>query len=42
MTAAVTSPVAFINMPYAPRYERVYLFGELSYVAVETASRLLA
>jgi len=25
MTVAVSSPVAFINMPYAPRYERVYL-----------------
>ena len=25
MTAAVSSPVAFINMPYAPLYERVYL-----------------
>lgn len=25
MTAAGSSPVAFINMPYAPRYERVYL-----------------
>jgi hypothetical protein len=25
MTPAVNSPVAFINMPYAARYERVYL-----------------
>lgn len=25
MTPAVSSPVAFINMPYAPRYERAYL-----------------
>lgn len=25
MTAPVGSPVAFINMPYAPRYERVYV-----------------
>ncbi|MGZ5432206.1 MAG: hypothetical protein ACXWH7_04710 [Thermoanaerobaculia bacterium] len=25
MTVAVSSPVAFINMPYAARYERVYL-----------------
>lgn len=25
MTAAVSSPLAFINMPYAPRYEGVYL-----------------
>jgi len=25
MTAAGSSPIAFINMPYAPRYERVYL-----------------
>jgi hypothetical protein len=25
MTAQGSSPVAFINMPYAPRYERVYL-----------------
>lgn len=25
MTSAVSSPIAFINMPYAPRYEAVYL-----------------
>ena len=25
MTAAASSPIAFINMPYAGRYERVYL-----------------
>lgn len=25
MTASVVSPIAFINMPYASRYERVYL-----------------
>lgn len=46
MTAAVTSPVAFINMPYAPRYERVYLafiagiagFGMIPTAAVKDPS----
>jgi hypothetical protein len=46
MTSAVTSPVAFINMPYALRYERVYLafiaglagFGMIPTAAVKDPS----